>query len=186
MKKMTKGELQARIREIQSRMSELNETAAKGKKNLTDDEQREWDALTRERIIVDGELRAQMNEQEKYVYELEQREKAIEEKERQLTLAENKNTAQHILSDKHLDLDLVDFVLAEDAETMNSNITRLERAFKRSVKAEVETILRGKTPPASNSTDATTLTKEKFKNLSLMEKQNLYNTDRELYNQLIS
>ena len=69
MKKMTKGELQARIREIQSRMSELNETAAKGKKNLTDDEQREWDALTRERIIVDGELRAQMNEQELKKYE---------------------------------------------------------------------------------------------------------------------
>lgn len=69
MKKMTKGELQVRIREIQSRMSELNETAAKGKREFTEEEQREWDAISRERIIVDGELRAQMNEQELKKYD---------------------------------------------------------------------------------------------------------------------
>lgn len=77
---------------------------------------------------------AQMNEQEKYQYELEQREKAIIEKEKALALAENKNEASKILAEKGLSLELVEFVVAEDAETMNANITLLEKAFKASVK----------------------------------------------------
>ena len=47
MTKKTKDELQVRYREIQDRMGELNVTAAEGKRELTDDEKREWNALTR-------------------------------------------------------------------------------------------------------------------------------------------
>ena len=43
---------------------------------------------------------AQMNEQQKYEYELSLREQAIVEKERQLALAENKATASKILAEK--------------------------------------------------------------------------------------
>ena len=87
-----------------------------------------------------------MNEQQKYEYELEQREKAIEEKEKALALAENKNEASKILAEKGLSLSLVDFVVAEDAETMNNNISLLDKAFKQSVKAEVEKRLGSSTP----------------------------------------
>ena len=41
---------------------------------------------------------------------------------------------------------LVDFVVAEDAETMNSNIRLLEKAFKDSVKREVEKRLGSSAP----------------------------------------
>ena len=69
MKKMTKGELQVRIREIQSRMSELNEKAHKEQRKFTEAEQNEWDTISREKMVVEGELRAQLNEMELKKYD---------------------------------------------------------------------------------------------------------------------
>lgn len=64
MTKKTKDELQVRYREIQTRMGELNVTAAEGKRELTADEQREWNALSREAEVVLMDLQSQMNEAE--------------------------------------------------------------------------------------------------------------------------
>ena len=64
MEKKTKDELQVRYREIQDRMGELNVTAASGKRSLTEEEQREWDSLSREASLVNMELRGQMNDEE--------------------------------------------------------------------------------------------------------------------------
>jgi len=64
MTKKTKDELQVRYREIQDRMGELNVTAAEGKRSLTEDEKREWDALSREASLVEMDLRGQMNDEE--------------------------------------------------------------------------------------------------------------------------
>ena len=64
MTKKTKDELQVRYRDIQTRMGELNVTAAYGKRELTDDEQREWNALSREAEVVMMDLQSQMNEAE--------------------------------------------------------------------------------------------------------------------------
>ena len=65
---------------------------------------------------------AQMNEEQKFQYELEQREKAIEAKEKELALAENKATASQVLADRGLSAKLVDMVVAEDADEMMDNI----------------------------------------------------------------
>ena len=64
MTKKTKDELQVRYREIQDRMGELNVTAAEGKRALTEDEKREWDALSREASLVEMDLRSQMTDEE--------------------------------------------------------------------------------------------------------------------------
>jgi HK97 family phage major capsid protein len=45
-------------------MGELNVTAAEGKRKLTEDEQREWDSLSREASLVEMDLRGQMNDEE--------------------------------------------------------------------------------------------------------------------------
>ena len=49
-----------------------------------------------EEKVKEAQRLAQMNEEEKFRYQLEQREKAIEEKEKALALAENKNEAGKI------------------------------------------------------------------------------------------
>lgn len=131
----------------------------------------------------EAEKLARMNEQEKFQYELEQREKAIAEKERALSLAENKNEAGKILAEKGLSLSLVDFVVAEDAETMNANISLLEKAFKDSVKREVEKRLSSSSPKRNLPLDEV-MTKESFSKLSLAKQQEIYTSNPELYTQL--
>ena len=73
--------------------------------------------------VKEAEKLAKMNEQQRYEYELDSREKAIAEKERALALAENKAQAASVLADKGISAKLVDFVVAEDAETMMNNMT---------------------------------------------------------------
>ena len=64
MTKKTKNELQVRYREIQDRMGELNVTAAEGKRELTADELREWNSLTREAEIIQLDIQGQMTSEE--------------------------------------------------------------------------------------------------------------------------
>ena len=54
---MTKDELQVRNREIQDRMAEMNDKAYKEKREFTEEEQREWNALTREKTMNLDQLR---------------------------------------------------------------------------------------------------------------------------------
>lgn len=133
--------------------------------------------------LKESEKLAQMNATEKYEYQLSQREKAIEEKERQLALSENKNEASKILAEKGLSLQLVDFVVAEDATEMDAKIKLLEKAFKLSVKAEVEKRLNSTTPKKALEDDST-ITRESFSKMSIKEQQELYNSNPELYKQL--
>lgn len=140
-------------------------------------------AKSNEAKIKEAQKLAQMNESEKFQYELEQREKAIEEKEKALALAENKNEASKILADKGLSLSLVDFVVAEDAETMNDRIKVLDKAFKESVKREVEKRL-GSSAPKKNLPPDETITKEQAKKMTIIQRQNLLNSNPELFAQL--
>ena len=142
-------------------------------------------AKKNEEKVREAEKLAKMNEEEKYRYELEQREKAIEEKEKALALAENKNEASKILAEKGLSLSLVDFVVAEDAETMNTNISLLDKAFKQSVKAEVEKRL-GSSTPKKNLPPDQAITKDVFKKMSLREQAELSKNNPDLYKSLTS
>ena len=137
---------------------------------------------TAEKIKEASKL-AQMNEAEKFQYELEQREKAIAEKEKTIALMENKNAASKILAEKGISLSLVDFVVAEDAETMNANITLLDKAFKASVKAEVEKRLTSSTPKRNLPTDEA-ITKDSAKKMSLAQMARLEEENPELYKTL--
>jgi hypothetical protein len=133
--------------------------------------------------VKEAEKLAKMNEQQRYEYELESREKAIAEKEQALALAENKATAAQILSDRGISAKLVDFVVAQDAETMNENISLLEAEFKASVKAEVERRLATSTPKKNLPTDKA-ITQQEFRNLSLTQQAEIWRNNPDLYNQL--
>ena len=133
--------------------------------------------------VKEAEKLAQMSEQQKYEYQLEQREKAIQEKEHQLAIAENTATAAGILADRGLSAKLTQFVVAEDAETMNDNINLLEREFKASVKAEVERRLATSTPKKNLQPDQP-ITREQFNQMTLTQQGQLFYNNPELYAQL--
>ena len=66
---MTKAELYARNREIQSQLSELNDKAYREARAFSEEEQRTWDALSREKALNEGELRTMLTERELAKYE---------------------------------------------------------------------------------------------------------------------
>lgn len=134
--------------------------------------------------IKEAERLAQMSATEKYEYELQQREKAIAEKEKQLALAENKAEAGKALAERGISVSLVDMVVAEDAEVMMANIKLLETEFKKSVKAEVENRLKTTTPKKNLPIDKE-LTKESFAKMNLKEQADLYRDNPTLYKQLV-
>lgn len=180
--------------QVENNATDTNNTGANEVKTYTEEEVQELLQRESDRRVTaalkkqadkqkESEKLSKMNETEKYEYELNQREAAIAEKERQLLLAENKNTASKILVEKGLSLELVDFVLAEDANTMDKNIKLLDKAFKASVKAEVEKRL-GSKAPVKQMGDPTALTKEQFAKMSLSQKQELYHNNREVYDAL--
>lgn len=138
---------------------------------------------TLEKRNREAEKLNKMSDDERYAYELEQRERAIEEKEQQLTLAENKNAVAKILAEKGLSLALVDFCVDIDAEKMDAKIKALDKAFKASVKAEVEKRLSSTTPKVGLNRDES-MSKDEFRKLSLHDQQELYKTNKELYDQL--
>lgn len=133
--------------------------------------------------VREAEKLAKMNDDDRKEYEYQQRLAALEAKEKEFALLENKNEASKILADKGLSLALVDFIVAEDAETMNANIKILEQAFKASVKAEVEKRMGGSTPKKAVTVNKT-MTQEEFAKMSYTDMLALKQQDPELYRQL--
>ena len=136
-----------------------------------------------EAAVKEAARLAKMDEEQRYHYELEQREKAIAAKERELALAENKAAAATVLSNRGLSAELVNLVVAEDADVMNANISLLEKCFKSSVKAEVEKRLASTTPKKNLPMDDA-LTKDSFRHMSLAQQVEIFNNQPELYKQL--
>ena len=135
------------------------------------------------RKVREAEKLAAMNAQQRYEYELEQREAELNEKERRLTLAENTAEASKILGEKGLDQALVELVVADDANTMSDNIAKLEKAFKKSVKEEVERRL-GSSTPKKNLPPDEAITRESFNKMTLQQQAELYTTNPDLYRTL--
>lgn len=88
--------------------------------------------------VKEAKKLAAMNEQQRYEYELDSREKAIAEKEKALALAENKATAASVLADRGISAKLVDFVVAEDADTMMERIKTLEKNLRHQLRLRLK------------------------------------------------
>ena len=134
--------------------------------------------------LREAEKLASMNAEERYKYQLEQKEQELIEREKALLLSENRAQALQVLADKGLSSSFIDFVVSETAEEMQSKINQIEKAFKLSVKNEVERRL-GTGSPKASTLDNGQMTKEQFNSLSISQKQELYNNDRELYNSFV-
>ena len=98
----------------------------------------------------------------------------------------NRSELKSVLSNRGLSAEFADIInISDDMETSQSNIDKLDKLFKAAVKAEVEKRLAGNAP-ARGATTAKTYTKEDIKNMSILELQNLKNTNPELYRQLMA
>lgn len=127
---------------------------------------------------------ANMNAEERLKYEIEQREKAIADKEREWAIKENKYECSKILAEKGLPISFADYIVAEDAETMQKNIQLFDTEFKKAVKLEIESRLKSTVPKTSTIGLDGAITKEEFNKMNLAQQQELYKNNKELYMQL--
>lgn len=124
-----------------------------------------------------------MDEQQRKEYEYEQKVKQLEQKEREFNLAQNKLEATKVLSNRGLPVEFVDYIVAEDAETMMDNINVFEKAFKAAV-ADAVTKKIASPSPKDSSVKQTGLTREEFSKMSLAQQAELYRTNPALYKEM--
>lgn len=136
----------------------------------------------RTEAVREAQKLASMNEDEKLRYQIEQRQKELDEREAKIALLENTAEATKILSEKGLPPALVDLVVASDADDMMSRINLLEKWVKEAVKGEVERRLASATPKAGNVNEG--MNKADFARLPLQKQQELYRQNPELYQKM--
>ncbi len=134
--------------------------------------------------LTEAEKLAKMSEEDRFRYQLEQKESELQAKEREYLLRDNKMASMKVLADKGLPVELVDFVVDEDAETMNQKINKLEKYIKDTVASQVKAKVGGNTPKQGNPANMNELTPADFKKLTYLERMELQRSNSELYNKL--
>lgn len=134
--------------------------------------------------MAEAEKLKAMDESQRKEYEFEQRLKDFEAKEREFVITQNKLEASKVMATRGLPVAFVDYIVAEDADTMMANINTFETAFKSAVADAVSAKLASPTPRTGNVLQ-TGMTKEGFRKLSTSQQADLFRTNPELYKQMV-
>ncbi len=106
---------------------------------------------------------------------LEERLKALEDRDKELSKREQKLNAEGILKDKGLDTKLSKYLTLDGVEDLETYITEIAEVIGNQTKGKENWI------PKGHKGKGTTITKDQFKKMSLIEKQKLYETDKDTY-----
>ena len=177
--------------------TETKETITEPKKTYTQEEverllQQEGDRRVtaalkkaeakRTEAVREAQKLASMNEDEKIRYQIDQRQKELDEREARIALLENTAEATKILSEKGLPPALVDLVVAEDADDMMSRINLLDKWLKEGIKAGVEKRLASAAPRTGSVEES--MSKGDFAKLSIARQQEIYRENPDLYRKM--
>lgn len=99
----------------------------------------------------EAEELAKMSEEEKIKELSEKQATELADKEKNLTLRENKLDGIDKLNELKIPIRFVDFVLNEDKDVMDKNIELLHKEWKAAISEEVANQLKGKPPKDPNS-----------------------------------
>lgn len=133
--------------------------------------------------MAEAEKLRTMDEKQRADYEFEQRVKEFEAKEKEFAITQNKLEASKVLANRNLPVDFVDYIVAEDADTMMANIETFERAFKAAVNDAVSKRIAAPAPKTGSATQSG-MNKEQFNKLSLAQQAEIFRTNPNLYKQL--
>lgn len=127
---------------------------------------------------------SKLDEQERATAEKDMRIQELTEKLAQYEIEKNKSELKSVLSSRGLSAEFADLIqISEDLEESQARIDTLDRLFKQAVAEEVKRRLAtGKPTVGTGSTEE--LSREKFKKMSLTERNELYRDNPELYNKL--
>ena len=78
---------------------------------------------------AEAEKLRDMDEAQKKEYEFNKRVAELERREKEFALMENKVSATKVLGDRGLPIQFVDYIVADDAETMMTNINNFDKLW---------------------------------------------------------
>ena len=131
--------------------------------------------------LEEEKKKAAMDEQQKKEYELQRKQNELDQKIKELNMEKSKNEASHLLNDNKLPLDLLDFVVDEDSLAMKAKVESLAKVFNDSVNKAAEARLEGNNLKRGSDKQVASYTDEEWNKLSLAQKNEIYNTNREEY-----
>lgn len=124
-----------------------------------------------------------LDEKERAAAEKDMRIQELQEKVTQFQILQNKNEVMKVLGARGLNPAFADLIaIGEDVEEAQARLETLDKLFKDAVQAEVKKRLATGTPKVGAPSDE--LTKEKFKDLSIVEKTELFRNNPDLYKKL--
>ena len=106
--------------------------------------------------IAEERRQAQLTTDEREKEAKAKREAELKEREDNITLRERRIMAQELLSQKHIPIDLVDFVVDLDETKTKENIETLAKTYNKSVENGVTDKLKGTPPPDFSNTNTNT------------------------------
>lgn len=173
--------------------TEVNETKTYTESEVMEMLQRETDrrvtaALKKQQAqfkteLAEAEKLRGMDEAQRKDYEYNQKVAELEQREREFNLAQNKLEASKVLANRGLPIEFVDYIVADDADTMLENINVFDKAFKAAVADAVSKKIAAPTPK-NGSVQQKGLSRDEFKKLSLSQQAELYRTNPTLYKEL--
>lgn len=122
-----------------------------------------------------------MDAEQRKNYEFEKKVEEFEAQKKEFALTQNKLEATKVMAERNLPVQFVNYIVAEDADTMMQNITNFEMEWKAAIEDAVSKKIGSKTP--SNGISQSGLTQEAFDKMNLMEKSELFKTNPRLYKQ---
>lgn len=135
--------------------------------------------------LAEAERLKGMDEAQRKDYAYNQKVAELEQREKEFNLAQNKLEASKVLANRGLSIEFVDYIVADDADTMLENINVFDKVFKSAVADAVSKKIASPTPK-NGSVQQKGLSRDEFKKLSLSQQAELYRTNPTLYKELIS
>ena len=149
--------------------------------------------LQRERKDIEAKIEAErkeaeelsrLSEQERQKKLFEKQVKEFEETKRAFENERLLNETSKQLASKNLPIEFAEMLKGNDAESTFENIKLFEAKFNESVEKVVTERLRGTVPKTTTTPNIASITKEQFRSMSYIEKMNLYNENKDLFNEL--
>ena len=138
----------------------------------------QWQKKTEE-AKLEAERKAKLTEAEK----LAEERKEFEALKKQFEYEKRVNSTSKVLASNNLPVEFADFLISDSDEATTQRVDLFKNAFNEAVEKLVNERLKGNTPKVGTS-KTLEVTKEQFKKMDLMQRQELFNKNRELYNKL--
>lgn len=173
----TQEELDAKLQaESDKRVSQALKTA-----------QEKWEKEFKEKLEAEkseAEKLAKMSEADRLKAEFDKQKQAFEEERKQFQKQQLEMQTVKELSAIGLPVEFTQFVMADNADTIKTNIDLFKTHYDQSLEKAVNERLQGTTPKGGTVPNSGGITKEQFAKMSIIEKSKLMNENPELVNEL--